>query len=48
MIIDTIENKDLYTILSPRIKMALEYLEKTDFSAKEPGRYDIDGEKFRK
>jgi biofilm protein TabA len=44
MIIDTIENKNLYTILSPRIRKALDFLKNTDFSAKEPGRYDIDGE----
>jgi YhcH/YjgK/YiaL family protein len=44
MIIDTIENKNLYTILSPRIRIALDFLKNTDFSAKEPGRYDIDGE----
>jgi YhcH/YjgK/YiaL family protein len=43
MILDTIENKDLYTALSPRIKASFKYLAETDFSLLAPGRYDIDG-----
>ncbi len=44
MIIDTIKNRDLYTVLSPWIKASLDYLGTTDFSKLEPGRYDIDGD----
>lgn len=44
MIADTIKNRDVYTLLSPRIKTALEYLGTTDFSGMEPGRYNIDGD----
>ncbi len=43
MISDTITNRNLYSVLSPRIKTALDYLATTDFSAMEPGRYEIDG-----
>ncbi len=46
MISDTIENRHFYTLLSPRIKMALDYLGTTDFSALEPGRYDVDGDRI--
>jgi len=43
MISDIIKNRNLYTAISPRIKTALEYIAKTDFSAMEPGRVDLDG-----
>ena len=43
MISDIIKNRNLYTAISPRIKTALEYIAKTDFSAMEPGRTDLDG-----
>jgi YhcH/YjgK/YiaL family protein len=44
MISDTIKNRHLYTAISPRIKSALEYLSKTDFSGMEPGRIELDGD----
>jgi YhcH/YjgK/YiaL family protein len=43
MISDTLKNRHLYAAISPRIKTALDYLAKTDFSAMEPGRIEIDG-----
>ncbi len=43
MIIDGIKNAALYQGINPRIRTALEYLAKTDFSAMAPGRYEIDG-----
>jgi YhcH/YjgK/YiaL family protein len=43
MISDTLKNRHLYAAISPRIKAALDYLAKTDFSAIEPGRIEIDG-----
>lgn len=44
MITDTIKNRNLYAPISPRIKVALDYLADTDFSRVEPGRYEIDGQ----
>ncbi|RAV16660.1 YhcH/YjgK/YiaL family protein [Paenibacillus contaminans] len=44
MIIDRLENASLYYGVSENIKKALEYLEQTDFSAMEPGNYEIEGE----
>ncbi len=44
MIVDQIENKDLYSNLNPNIKKALDYLAETDFSETEAGKYEIDGE----
>jgi YhcH/YjgK/YiaL family protein len=44
MIFDTITNRNTYYGISPRIKKALEYLAKTDFTKLEPGRFDIDGD----
>jgi len=43
MIIDHISNIQMYTELGGRIAAALRYLAETDFSALEPGKYDIDG-----
>jgi YhcH/YjgK/YiaL family protein len=43
MIFDTITNRRTYEDISPRIKTALEYLAKTDFSKMQDGRYDLDG-----
>jgi YhcH/YjgK/YiaL family protein len=45
MIIDKIENACLYFGLSPEIKTALEFLQKTDCAKLEPGRHEIDGDK---
>ena len=44
MVVDKIKNASLYYGLGKRFKLALRYLEKTDFSEIEPGRYEIDGE----
>lgn len=44
MIFDTIKNRHLYVSISPRIKVALDYLATTDFSAMETGRYEIDAD----
>jgi YhcH/YjgK/YiaL family protein len=43
MISDTIKNRNLYEAISPRIKTALEYISKTDFSKLEPQRIELDG-----
>jgi YhcH/YjgK/YiaL family protein len=43
MIFDTINNKQQYAGLSPRMKAAFDYLATTDFSKVEAGRYEIDG-----
>jgi YhcH/YjgK/YiaL family protein len=43
MIADILKNNYLYADISPRIRTALEHLEKTDFSEMEPGRYELDG-----
>lgn len=43
MIIDRLTNSNLYTALHPRIKSAFDYLQKTDFSALQAGKYEIDG-----
>ena len=43
MIADILKNKHLYGCISPRIKTALEYIAKTDFSKMEPGKYELDG-----
>lgn len=44
MIIDKLSNSHLYSSLSERITKALAYLKQTDFSNKELGKYDIDGD----
>ena len=44
MIVDSIKNAGLYYALSPRIKEAFDWLAKTDVSALEAGRHDIDGD----
>jgi len=44
MIADILKNRYLYENISPRIKTSLEYIANTDFSAIEPGKYEIDGE----
>ena len=43
MIADVLKNRQIYGAISPRIKTALEYIAKTDFSSVEPGRYELDG-----
>lgn len=41
MIVDLLENAQLYSGLSPRIKQALDYLCETDLAALEPGSFSI-------
>jgi YhcH/YjgK/YiaL family protein len=43
MVIDQLKNAALYLGTHPRIGEAFRYLQKTDFSKVEPGRYEIDG-----
>jgi len=43
MIIDNIKNAVLYYGMGEKIKKALKFLEETDFSKVEPGKYEIDG-----
>ena len=42
MIIDKIENSGLYLNVGKRIAKAFEYINSTDFSGIEPGRYEIE------
>lgn len=44
MIVDRIENANLYFNLSSQLAKALEVLKDTNFAEKENGRYDIDGD----
>ncbi|MFN3871401.1 MAG: YhcH/YjgK/YiaL family protein [Ignavibacterium sp.] len=44
MIVDHIENRNLYSAISSDIQKALDYLAETDFSEIEDGKYEIDGE----
>jgi YhcH/YjgK/YiaL family protein len=43
MILDKLENADLYSVMSENLKKGFEYLKNTDFSSLEVGRYEIDG-----
>ena len=43
MVVDHIENIETYQVLSPRISLALAYLQGTDFSQLEIGEYPIEG-----
>lgn len=43
MIIDTLNNARLYYGLGPKYIKAFEYLQQTDFSILEKGKYEIDG-----
>ncbi len=43
MILDTLNQVEKYFGLDPRIKMGLEYLQKTDFSQVQDGTYELDG-----
>lgn len=43
MIADALKNRQLYGTISPRIKTALEYIARTDFSVMEPGKIELDG-----
>ena len=43
MILDKIENADLYSCISENLKKGFDFLKNTDFSNLEVGRYEIDG-----
>ena len=44
MIVDKIENANLYKNLGERIKKSFDYIKQTDLKNLMPGRYDIDGD----
>ncbi|WP_040571963.1 YhcH/YjgK/YiaL family protein [Shewanella benthica] len=43
MIVDTLNNQDLYSHISPRIAAALAHLAETDFTKVDVGNYELDG-----
>ena len=43
MILDRIENRDIYSAISPLIKEGLDYIASTDFKNIVPGRYEMRG-----
>jgi YhcH/YjgK/YiaL family protein len=43
MILDKLENADLYSAISENLKKGFEFLKSTDLSSLEVGRYEIDG-----
>lgn len=43
MIIDRLKNASLYFGVHKRLELAFKYLQNTDFSEVEPGRYEIEG-----
>lgn len=44
MILDTVENIDLYKGLHERLSVGLDYIANTDFSTLELGKYEIEGD----
>jgi len=46
MILDKVENAVLYQNLHPGIKMAFDFIKKTDFSSFLPGKYELEGDKI--
>ena len=44
MILDTLQNRELYYFLSPRLRQAFEWLDRTNVASLEVGRHDIDGD----
>lgn len=44
MILDQLENAPLYSCISENLQKGFHFLENTDFSTLEPGKYDIDGQ----
>lgn len=46
MIIDKKQNLSLYSNLNPRFKIAIAYLEKTDFSRLAPGKHPVMGDEI--
>ena len=47
MIIDTIANAAKYYSVHPLFAKAFEYIKQTDLQTKEPGKYEIDGDKLK-
>ena len=44
MILDTLQNREAYYTLSPRLQKAFEWLDKSDIASLPVGRHDIDGD----
>lgn len=44
MILDTLQNADLYKSLDVNLRIGIEYLQNTDFSSLEMGKYEIKGD----
>lgn len=44
MVVDVISNARLYFGMGDRLKMALEYIQRTDFQTVRPGTYSVDGD----
>jgi YhcH/YjgK/YiaL family protein len=44
MILDKLENAELYSCISENLKKGFDFLKKTDLSRQEVGRFEIDGE----
>jgi YhcH/YjgK/YiaL family protein len=44
MILDTLQNRERYYALSPRLRQAFEWLDTADIASLEVGRHDIDGD----
>lgn len=42
MVLDSLENSDLYVSLNPRFKAAFDYVKNTDFTKMEPGKIYLD------
>lgn len=44
MIVDNLQNADIYYCLHPNLQKALEFLKNQDICSLPPGRYDVDGD----
>ena len=44
MILDTLQNRERYYALAPRLRKAFEWLDTADITSLEVGRHDIDGD----
>ena len=44
MILDELRSAPLYRSISPRLALALDFLQKTDFAGLQSGKYPVDGE----
>ena len=43
MILDKIENSDIYSVISENLRKGFEFIKNTNLSILEPGKYEIDG-----